>query len=71
MIADDPIPTPQSLFDLTGRRALVTGGRRGIGRAIALAFGAQGAHVIVHHADAPGEAADTEAVVQSIADGGG
>ena len=32
-----------------GKTALVTGASSGIGRATALAFGAQGAHVIVHH----------------------
>lgn len=36
------------LFDLTGRRALVTGGCRGIGAAIATAFAERGAEVLVH-----------------------
>jgi glucose 1-dehydrogenase len=71
VMTSDAAATPFSLFDLTGRRALITGARRGIGRAIALAFGAQGAEVIVHHADAPGELADAEAVEQDIIRGGG
>lgn len=44
------------MTDLTGRKALVTGGASGIGAACARAFAAAGAHVIV--ADLNGDAAD-------------
>ena len=33
------------MFDLTGRKAIVTGGNRGLGRAIAEAYHEQGAEV--------------------------
>ncbi len=37
----------QTLFDLTGRTAIITGGTRGIGRAMAEGFVAAGANVVV------------------------
>ena len=40
--------TPNDLFDLTGKTALVTGSTRGIGNAIAQGLAGAGAHVIVH-----------------------
>jgi pteridine reductase len=42
---------------LAGRTALVTGGARRVGRAIALELGARGANVVVAHRQSPAEAA--------------
>ena len=42
---------PLDLFDLAGRTALVTGARREIGRAIALALSGVGAKLAIHRAD--------------------
>jgi len=51
------------MFDLTGRRALVTGSSRGIGRDIAIGLASQGADVCIHYA---GAAEDAETVAAKI-----
>lgn len=56
---------PESMFDLSGKRAIVTGAGSGLGRAIALGFDARGATVFV--ADIDEEAA--EEVANACADG--
>jgi 3-oxoacyl-[acyl-carrier protein] reductase len=56
------------MFDLSGKAALVTGGSRGIGRAISLALAKQGARVAVNYASNADAAND---VVQQIAACGG
>lgn len=58
--------TPELRF--AGARVLVTGASRGLGRAIALAFGTEGAHVWVGHAV---RTDDAEAVARAICDRGG
>lgn len=55
-------------MSLTGKNVLVTGGSRGIGRAICIQLGAMGAHVFINYVSNPEAAAVTQ---KSIVDAGG
>ena len=57
----------RSLFDLSGRTALVSGASRGIGESIARLLAAQGAHVVCSSRKVEG----CEAVAAAIREGGG
>jgi 3-oxoacyl-[acyl-carrier protein] reductase len=54
------------MFDLTGRTALVTGGSRGLGRAIALAYAARGADVAINYRGNAGAADEVADAVRGL-----
>lgn len=51
------------MFRLSGKLAVVTGGSRGIGRAVSIMLGAQGAHVVVNFAGNEAAALETVAAI--------
>lgn len=60
--------TSRGLFDLGGKVALVTGGSRGIGKALALGLAGQGAEVVINYQSSKSRA---DEVVNEIEAGGG
>ena len=53
-------------LDLRGKTALITGGTRGIGRAIALRLAGQGATVILNYLRNKRAAEETSAAIQAL-----
>lgn len=54
------------LTDLRGSVVCVTGAARRVGRAIALAFARQGAHLVIHHSSSDAEAASAAAEARAL-----
>lgn len=65
-MASSPATSLIRLADLAGRRALVTGASAGIGRAVATALSAQGAHVVGLDVNAPLAVAASAAATGAI-----
>jgi NAD(P)-dependent dehydrogenase (short-subunit alcohol dehydrogenase family) len=64
-VSDAPSGRALERFDLSGRIALVTGGSRGIGRALAIGLAEAGADVVVHYASAAEAARDCARAIES------
>jgi NAD(P)-dependent dehydrogenase (short-subunit alcohol dehydrogenase family) len=74
-LTEHTIPTPdhgertyQGALKLSGRRALITGGDSGIGRAVAIAFAREGADVAFSHM--PEEQADADETLRWVSETG-
>ena len=57
--------TVDQYFDLQGKRALVTGASRGIGRGIALGLASAGAEVVVHYKNSKAAAEDVAGTIEA------
>jgi 3-oxoacyl-[acyl-carrier protein] reductase len=64
LTVDGPTGTVRGVLTLEGKTALVTGGGRGIGRAISVMFGRLGARVAVNYARDEAAALETVAAVE-------
>jgi 3-oxoacyl-[acyl-carrier protein] reductase len=60
------VPDVEPLIDLSGKVALVTGGSRGIGRAIALRLAASGAGVVLNFRRSAQEAAEVASQIEKL-----
>jgi 3-oxoacyl-[acyl-carrier protein] reductase len=54
------------MFDLTGKKALVTGGSRGIGKGICLALAKQGAEVVINYVSNQEKAEEVKAEIEAM-----